>query len=127
MCLIILSHIIYLLVKYIRWLYILILGVVWLEVFSIQIPLLDNKSVLFFSLGAFVAINNQKILLKKYNNNLLYICVLGWLFFVITETIINTYCSLGEMLKTILLKINTLWGGILYGWLMTYFLKIKRS
>ena len=111
MCLFILSPIIYLLVKYIRWLYILILGVVWLEVFSIQIPLLDNKSVLFFSLGAFVAINNQGILLKKYNNNLLYICVLGWLLFVVAETIINTYYSIGYTLELMLLKINTLLGG----------------
>jgi putative membrane protein len=111
MCLFILSPIIYLLVKYIKWLYIAILVVLWLEVFGFQIPFLDNKSILFFSLGAFIAINNQGILLKKYNNNLLYICVLGWLLFVIAETIINTYYSVGHISALMLLKINTLWGG----------------
>ena len=110
MCLFILSPIIYLLVKYIKWLYIAILVVVWLEVFGFEMPLLDNKSILFFSLGAFIAINNQKILLKKYNNNLLYICVFGWLLFVIAETIINTYYFIEHISELILLKINTLCG-----------------
>lgn len=57
----ILSPIIYLLLKYLKTIYIIIIGIIWIFYSYVSIPGIGTTSVYFFSLGAFLAFRKHEI------------------------------------------------------------------
>ena len=86
---VILSPLIYFIIKYFRIIPILFFFIVWFNIFEFNFIIFSNESILFFSFGAYLSINKSNLLLKKLTHKYYLLFLLFW----ITIVFIKTYLS----------------------------------
>lgn len=106
--LIVLTPVFYWIIKYVRWIAIAMLLILWLEFFNFSFVIFSNESVFFFSLGAYFAINKEGYLVKKLDHKFYYIFIMLWALIVFFKTIIDADCP--DPTITLLHKVSVIFG-----------------
>lgn len=121
------SPLIYLALKYLRVVPLILLAVVYLEVFEFSFVILKRDAVLFFCIGAYLAIHKKDLLLKKRDDKWYWIFPAIWLILVTVKTIL-TYKDPEETYALFLLhKCTVLMGMVSYWCAYDLLMKNKTS
>lgn len=112
MVLVVISPIIYWIIKYFRILPILLLFIVWLEIFKIDLFLFSNEAIFYFGLGGYIAICKSEIMLKVRSQNYYWIFFVIWISLLISKTILYNSNYESSSLLLILHKFSILTGVI---------------
>lgn len=105
--LILVTPIIYWLIKYLKFYFILILVLLWFPIIPFKFYIFQNEALLFFSLGAYLT-TIQDFLLQKRKEYFYYLTTLIWLSIL---TIISLpYIISDSILYDVLLKVSIIWG-----------------
>ncbi|WP_324172651.1 acyltransferase [Sulfurimonas sp.] len=112
--LVVLSPIIFYFIKNFKSLFFLIIGFIWL--FGIEIPLYKSESVLFFAIGGYLSIVNEKLLLIKLSNKIFLLLIIAYVLLLSYSAIINILkidinLSMSDIIHkiSILIGVITLW------------------
>lgn len=119
----IISPVIYILVKKLKWIPLVLLAGFWLFDKSLNIStytLFNTDAYMFFTLGAYIAVNKIKLpgLYEKVNNKYLkYIFIFFWVALSIVFTILAATLKESTIIQTMLFKAITIFG-IISIWLL---------
>lgn len=108
--LVILSPLIYWIIKHFQLIPIVLLFVIWLGFFNFSFVIFLNDSIFFFCLGAYFAINKNEYLIKKLNQKSYLAFFLLWLIIVSIKTILISQNSDLTILLLILHKLSIITG-----------------
>jgi surface polysaccharide O-acyltransferase-like enzyme len=94
------SPLIYRLVKHLRFIPIILFFIIWLVAFRFRLVLYTSESVLFFSLGAYLALHKSEYLTKQFIQKYNLIFLFLWVLIVIVKTILlcQNYSATGPLL-----------------------------
>jgi surface polysaccharide O-acyltransferase-like enzyme len=108
--LVIFSPLIYLITKYFKAIPTILFLIIWLVFFKFNIYVFSNESILFFSLGAYFAINKREYLLKRLNQKYYWIFTFLWVLIVLLRTILANQNSEQTFLLLFLQKVSIIVG-----------------
>lgn len=112
MLLVICSPIIYWLIKYSKGFALVILFILWLGIFEINLYIFSNESVLFFSVGCFLAHFKTDFVLKKHQQKSILVVLLFWFLLLTLKTLLIQYQVDKNILIILLHKASILMGFI---------------
>ncbi len=124
--LVILTPVIYWLIKHFRVIPIALLFIIWLGLFNFSFLIFSNESIFFFCLGAYFAINKSEYLIKKLNQKFYLAFIFLWVLIVFFKTILTSQNSDQTVLLLLLHKISIILG-LLALWSIYDILLIKKE
>ena len=107
---VILSPLIYFIIKYLRFIALLVLFIIWLGFFEFSFVIFSNESILFFILGAYLALHKNDFILKKRDQKFYWIFTILWILIVFLNTSLAQLNSNQIILLSLLHKISILFG-----------------
>ncbi len=105
--LVLLTPILYYLVKKSGYVLILLLLIPW--AFKISLVIISNEALLFFTIGAFLSIHKKTIIHKDYSNNA-YLLIITWLIIILIKTILQYQNFEYQLITTLIHKLSILVG-----------------
>ena len=117
-----LSPFIYIVLKYLKIYFILILIFLWLPITSFNFYIFSNESILFFSLGAYLT-TKQNISLEKRKGYIYFLTTFIWLTVLVIKSIVNIKVGINNEISDVLLKISIIIGVISVWSLYDIFIK----
>lgn len=112
---VLLSPLIYWIIKYLRIIPLVILSILWLDLFDFTFIIFSNEAILFFCLGAYFSIHQTEYMLQKLNQKSYLVFLFVWILIVFYKTILISQNSDQQILITLLHKIS-IWIGMVAIW-----------
>ncbi|MES2664370.1 MAG: acyltransferase [Pseudomonadota bacterium] len=114
MILSLLSPLIYYVLKYLKILALLIMGIIWF--WKIDLLLISNESLLFFCVGGYLSLEKNSVLHDDYSKKA-YQYLISWLTVIFAKTYITMVAPQNNITLLVLLKLSIILG-IITIWLM---------
>lgn len=121
------SPLIYYMLKYLRVAPLLLLAIIYLEVFHFSFVILKRDAVLFFCIGAYLAIHKKNLLVKKRDDSWYWMFPAIWLILVTVKTALTYKDPEGTYPLFLLHKCTVIMGIISYWCAYDLFMKNKTS
>lgn len=84
--LVVVSPLIYWATKYFKIIPVMLLFIVWLELFEFSFVILSSDAIFFFCLGAYLAIFKSEFMVKKLNKRVYIVFIFVWVLIVLVKT-----------------------------------------